>query len=319
MILGIIEYSFTEAVVISANAVFSRASPATFLFGLLAIAFLSISLGRTRVRSGVVRRVCAAGWVVFALFWLTMLPEFAFVEKSPLKTILTLGGIPVALYIASVTYHETDVSSSVFQVSGAVSIMGWIYLPFSSIAFLRQWLIEEVTLQTLWGVQLLGYSPQLTHGPDYGYLSALRFTHIDGVQPLTYIELACTGLGSIAILLGVLSLSREPLEEKVVWAVGLVGLVTVLNWIRNVFIATAFGDQLLQVGIPWVVALFSLENPALVSFYLADKVISQVLSVIVLVGIGLALFKYHPSIQQTFEELVEDLGQSSLCELPRVR
>ena len=272
--------------------------------GWVAIALLATAalLHPTRPRDA--RPVAAAGWVAFAGFWLALAPKYLFIEKSPLKGILLIVGLPLCIHIARTALRDDEAGERVLRLTNAIAVMGLVYLPFTTVPWLHQALVEAVTLHTLWGVNLLGYQPELVAGPHYGYASALRFTHLSDVTPRTHIELACTGLGSIAILTGLVAVARESVGRRLATVAGIVVIVSLLNWVRNVFIAAAFGDQWLQVGVPYVMAAFSLESEALVSFYLADKVIAQLLAAVVLVALALGLLRVLPSLRDFIADVL---------------
>ena len=272
--------------------------------GWIAVALLATAALLHPSRPRAARPVAAAAWVAFAGFWLGLAPEYLFVEKSPLKGILVILGLPLCLHIARTALRNDETGDRVLRLTNAVAVMGLIYLPFTTVPWLHQTLVEAVTLHTLWGVNLLGYQPELVAGPHYGYESALRFTHLNGVTPRTHIELACTGLGSIALLTGLVAVARESAGRRLATVAGIVAIVSLLNWVRNVFIAAAFGDQWLQVGVPYVMAAFSLESEALVSFYLADKVISQLLAATVLVALMLGLLRVLPSLRDFIADVL---------------
>ncbi|MWG36872.1 archaeosortase A, partial [Halomarina oriensis] len=78
--------------------------------------------------------------------------------------------------------------------SRAVGVMGLIYLPFLTSDALRGWLIETVAVQTQWGINLLGYSPELMTS-ESGYESLFVFRR-HGLVNATEIVLMCTGLGA---------------------------------------------------------------------------------------------------------------------------
>jgi archaeosortase A (PGF-CTERM-specific) len=225
---------------------------------------------------------------------------FLFEMRSGIEGVLSLAAVPLSVYVGYLLLSGRD---SLFVLTRAVAIMGAIYLPFETIPVVRQWLIEVVTRQTYAGITALGYQPEVAAGPDYGYQSALVFVE-DGHRYRTYIEMACTGIGSMAIFGGLIAAVRAPLRNKLTALAITIPTIYVLNIVRNVFIAVAFGDQWFQWFVPQVMALTGYEQPGLVSFFIADRVISQALSVVVLVVLAWATVRQMPSLFVVVEDVI---------------
>lgn len=268
------------------------------------VALFVVAAAAERVDRAWTRRVGTLAWTAFGVFWLSVFPQFAFEMHSAIEGVLSLAGLPASLYAAWLLYtgHERG-EETLVTLTRAVAVMGLVYLPFQTVPLARRWLMETVTAQTLWVVHLLGYTPGLEAGPHYGYRTQIVFTD-GGHRFVTYIELACTGLGSMAIFGGVVAAVRAPLSRKASALALAIPTIWVLNVARNAFIAVAFGDQLLQVFVPQVTALLGYEEEGLVSFFLADRVVSQSLSVVALVGIAWLVSRRLPEVLDLAEELL---------------
>jgi archaeosortase A (PGF-CTERM-specific) len=81
-----------------------------------------------------------------------------------------------------------------------------------------------------------------------------------------------------------------------------VAVIYALNIVRNVFIAVAFGDQWFQVLVDPIMALTGYTDPGLVSFFIADRVMSQSLSVVALVGITWFTVRMVPELVNVIED-----------------
>jgi archaeosortase A (PGF-CTERM-specific) len=262
------------------------------------IALLLAAWGLSQREPDLSRAVAAAAWVGFAVFWLLLVPRFALVMRSPIETVLSALAVPGSIYAGYLLWHGRD---SLFTLSRAVAIMGVIYLPFTTVPGLDQWAIEAVAAQTHWIITSLGYDVTLTAGPDYGYQSALVF-HTAGGPFVTHIVLACTGIGSMSIFAGLIGALDAPLGRRLK-AIGIaVGIIYVLNLVRNVFIAVAFGDQWFQVLVEPIMAVTGYTQPGLVSFFIADRVLSQSLSVVALVAITWLVVRTVPELLALVEE-----------------
>jgi len=261
---------------------------------------LGAALLERRDRPSLARAVASAGWALFGGFWLVVFPQFAFEMRSPIEGALSLLAIPACLYTGYLLYGGRN---SLLVLSRAVAFMGLIYLPVETIPVVRQFLIESVATQTHAVMTALGYSPEWTTGPDYGYHNKFVWTTDGGHRVATYIVTACTGIGSMAIFGGLVTAVSAPLGRKL-RAFGLaVGIIWVLNVARNVFIAVAFGNQWFQQAfLVDLVTPLIYEDPHLTSFFVADRVISQALSVVALVGITWLLVRVIPELLDPIEE-----------------
>ncbi|ESP89866.1 archaeosortase A [Candidatus Halobonum tyrrellensis] len=275
------------------------------------------------------RGVMAAGWGLFAGFWLWMFPHFAFTQKSYVEGILAVAAVPACLYAGWLLWNGRD---SLFVLSRAVGAMGVVYLPFETIpAFTlfgaelpapKQLLIRTVTLQTGFLIEALGYHPELVTGPVLGYENAYRFTTADGHSLLFEILLACTGLGSIAIFVGLIVAVRAPLGRKLRALAVSVPVIWCLNLVRTTFIGVTFGNQYLQVFVDEVLFLFGSSDPYMVSFFVSDRILSQVLAVVALVGVTYLVVRQLPELLTVVEDVLyvvtdEEYDLSGSLDLPR--
>jgi archaeosortase A (PGF-CTERM-specific) len=248
------------------------------------------------------RYLLAGTWAVFGAFWLVLFPTFAFEMRSFVEGALSLAAVPLCLHAGYLVFRGRD---GLFVLSRAVAVMGLVYLPVETVPFVRRFLVETVAAQTHAGITALGYDPLFTQGPELGYRNEFVFEDAGGNTYTTYIVTACTGIGSMAIFGGLLSAVRAPLRRRVVAVATAVGIIWLLNLARNVFIAVAFGDQWFQHGLLVGLVVPSVyEDPHLTSYFVADRVISQGLSVVALVGITLVVVRQVPELLSVLEEAV---------------
>lgn len=246
------------------------------------------------------RRMTALAWGVFAVFWLGLVPHFAFVQKSIIEGILSAAAVPLCLYVAYLLYRGRD---SLFVASRAVAVMGVIYLPVTAFPWLYRPLVEATTRQIEFVIGALGYNPEVTTG-EAGMRN--RFVFRTGGQIyVTSIVLACTGLGSMTIFGGLVAAVRAPLSRKVGALAVSVPIIWFLNLIRNVFIALAHGKQWFS-GIfeSQILFLFGSSNPEMVSFFVADRLISQSLSVVAIVAIFWLVLRELPELGVLVEDIL---------------
>ena len=256
------------------------------------------------------RRVAVAGWAAFALFWLVLIPHFVLTQKSLVEGLGSIAAVPLSVYTAYLLWNGRD---SLFVLTRAVGLMGIIYVPAVTVGPIRQWLVELVTDQTAVLMGLIGVEPLVVDGlshdgiriatKQYPYESTFWFEHEEG--PITYnILLAWTGLGSIAIVAGGILAVKAPWGRKLKALTVTAAVIYVLNLVRNVFIGVSFGLQKMQWFVDPMMTLFGLTDPRMVSYYLADRILAQVGSVVVLIGITWLLVREIPEITVIVEDLL---------------
>ncbi|MFW5934855.1 MAG: archaeosortase A [Halolamina sp.] len=285
-----------------------------------------VGAGRRRLEHA--RRVSTGAWGLFALFWLLLFPHFAFVHKSYVEGVLALGAVPASLYAGYLLWGGRD---TLFLLSRATAIMGLIYLPFETIPAVnvggvtipapRRVLIEVVTTQTGWLMDVFGAHPELITGPQ-GYQNTYEFVASDGQILHFSVVLACTGLGSIAIFAGLIAAVRAPLRRKLRALSVAVPIIYGLNLLRTTFIGITFGEQLLHVYPDLVLAMFGGTDPYRVSWYVSDRIVSQLLAVMALVGVTYLVVRELPEILTIIEDVLymvtkEEYDLSTTLDLPR--
>ncbi|MFC4247503.1 archaeosortase A [Natribaculum luteum] len=248
------------------------------------------------------RYVASAAWVIFGVFWLALVPHYYYHVQSPIETILSLAALPLSLYTAVLLFRGRD---SLLVLSKAVAFMGLIYLPAETIPFVRTWLIETTASQAHWGMEQFGYSPGLVEGAN-GYQSRFDFDPDETVTGrTTYIVMACTGIGSMAIFGGLIAAVKAPLRRKAAGFAFAVGIIWFLNLVRNVFIGLASPwGWFQQEPLVYVVTTYLGEPASRTSFLVAHNYIGQTLSVVALVGITYLVVRIVPEVLVVLEDVL---------------
>ncbi|MFB6173567.1 MAG: archaeosortase A [Halobacteriales archaeon] len=256
------------------------------------------------------RYLFVGAWVLFGLFWLTMIHYFGIEQKSIVEGIGTVVAVPASVYVAVLLARGRD---SLFTLSRAVAVMGLFYMPLVSVPAVRRPLIELVTDQTAWVMALLGFEPTVVSGmtvdglriADKIYPYESTFVYYEGGTPITYtVRIACTGIGSMAIIAGIVAAVRAPATRKAAALAVSLPVIYVLNIVRNVFISLSLGKQAFHVFPEVVATAFSLGDPRLVSYIVADRIIAQSLSVVALVVILWLVVQRLPEVLTVVEDAV---------------
>jgi len=286
-------------------------TPDTVQFAWLIAALFLVATLLDRRGSERGRTVAAVGWVAFGLFWLALVPYFAFEHQSWVEAILAVAALPACTYAGYLLYAGRD---RLLLLSRAVMFMLFIYLPFTAIPAItvagvtipepRRVFIELVASQTMWAITLLGYSPTMIESPA-GYQATFEWLlPAENSRILVHTVLACTGIGSMAIFGGLIAAVRAPLTRKL-RALGLaVSIIYVLNIARTTFINIAYGNQLMHWYPEAVLFAFGAENPYRVSFLISDRIISQLLAVVALVGITYLVARELPELVIVLEDVL---------------
>ena len=309
-------------------------SALTDLFAWAVVALFAVAAAaewRARATGGstrVARLLGAGAFLAFGGFWLVLFPHFAFTQKSYVEGVLSLAAVPASAYAAWLLYGGRE---TLFVLGRAIAAMGFVYLPFETIPAVsafgvelpapKRLLIETVAAQTGTAMSLLGYTPELLRGPD-GYWSTYLFVTPTGHRLTFTVLLACTGLGSMAIFVGLAAAVRAPLGRKLRAVAVAVPIIWALNIVRTTFIGIAFGKQYLHVFPDAVLTLFGASDPYKVSFFLSDRVISQVLAVVALIGVTYLVLRVLPEVLTVIEDVLymvtdEEYDLARELDLPR--
>ena len=259
------------------------------------------------------RAVQVGGWLVFALFWLVLIYPWFTVDQSVIRGVGAVVAAPLSVLVAKTLYEGRD---SLFTLSRAVALMGVVYAPFVTLEPLRDRLILIVTDHTAWAMGLVGYDPAVvTRLAEAGVDRELTiekpplentFVFLqEAPEGITYtIVLACTGIGSMAVIIGLVAAVRAPWQRKLRALALAVPIIYVLNIVRNVFIGVSFGRQYLQLFPDATMLLFGLENELRVSYIWADRILAQSVSVVAMIFVLWVVLREVPEVIEPVEDVL---------------
>jgi len=260
------------------------------------------------------QRFAAGSWLLFAAFWLSLIPFFTLEQRSYVEGMLCIIAVPACLYVAYLVYDERP---SLLVLTRAVAVMGAIYLPFQTITPIRRTAIETVTVHGHLLIETVGFETAIRscaglHEAGYAgvtclnpYDSMFLTTSTAGGPYVTPVLLACTGIGSIAIVVGLVLAVQGTIRQKATGVAIAVPIIYGLNVIRVAFIVLAHANQWFRVSplTELVMFPFGTNDPLLVSYYVSDRVIAQSLSVVAFVVIGWGLIRVVPSLSVVLDEI----------------
>jgi archaeosortase A (PGF-CTERM-specific) len=228
--------------------------------------------------------LAAGGWVAIVAVLFTELPYYFSVNNFLYPTFALLS-IP---FLAITLWHLKGGEPVLMQLSRAAALAFIIYAPFAFIPALSDWLISLVVNQVIWTLGLVELPASL---PVWNIISRNGFR--------TEIILGCTGIQSIAIMLGVVAGVSTTLRQKIIAFLLIAPVIYILNIVRNTFVIAAYTEQ----WFPYLPEIASNGEYGYESFFWAHNVISEVLALFVLIGLAYELFVVIPALGEWANDL----------------
>ena len=238
------------------------------------------------------------GWIFIVAFLYADLPEY-FSENNFLYPLMAVLSVPFLFITIRYLLEEND---TVLHLSRAAAVAFLIYAPFTYIPQAGSWLISAVVGEVVWLLQALNYPVTL---------DAWNIISQNGFR--VEIILACTGIQSIAIMLGVAAAVPTSLRQKVLAFLLVAPTIYILNLFRNVFVIMAYTGQ----WFPYWSDIAGNGEYGYESFFWAHNVIAELLALVALILIAYGLFVLIPQLgnfaddlyQLYYNEVVRDFGR----------
>lgn len=203
------------------------------------------------------------------------------------------------LYILYIIKQDNFYPEKIFKM---ISISGIFLLSLYSIDSLNNILISAVANETNAVMNSLGFNYEVINNNGY-YIK-----YDENLK--SQIVLACTGIGSISIFIGLLSaIESINIKEKLSLILAVSGFIYILNTVRNVFISISYGEQLLHI-FPNIISKIFGKDGTWISYYVADKIISQILALIFLVSLTILIFNNLSEDSRLEEEIIYIIDRS---------
>jgi len=217
------------------------------------------------------------GWAGIVGYLFLELPYYFSINNFMYPTIALLS-VP---FLAITVQHLLRDDPRVMQLSTIAAVAFLIYAPFGFIPALGDWLIAAVADQTSAALAASGYPVNF---------SAWNTMERNGFR--TEIILACTGIQSIAIMLGVAWGVPSTARQKLTGFLLVFPTIYILNIARNVFVITAYSEQ----WFPYLPAIAGNGEFGYESFFWAHNVMAELGALIFLVALAYALFLILPEL-----------------------
>lgn len=262
--------------------------------GILMILLLVYSFYNTKHK----RVLEAYGYTLLAsICFLFGIYYWSFNQSIAYSVLSVIGGF-LSFYITTkVITGKLNLERTKVLIIISSSILLLIY----SMSTMQHFLINLVASETSSILNNIGYATTVLNAEDGTYIVFEETSQ----QLRTEIILACTGVGSIAIFTG-LSFAIDSLTraEQIMLAFGSATVLFLLNIVRNVFIAGAYGGQWFHIAPEFIGLIFG-RSDEWVSYYIADRIISQFGAVFVLGILAIFLIRTIGTDSKLFNELAD--------------
>ncbi|MDI6708676.1 MAG: archaeosortase A [Candidatus Thermoplasmatota archaeon] len=222
------------------------------------------------------------GYFLFSAYWLLQVPYFIKVTDWANAIFCSLA-LPFFTYIAYyelVLFELKKEREELRFLAGWCSFAGLIYFSIEKISVLAEFLIKLCAEQSVWLLNIFGYSyyvGKVTYYPEISF-------PIEGTAQEIHLILACTGLQSIAIFVGAILCVKAELKRKFYAFLATAPVIWVLNLVRNSCIIYSDGIGLdanfIHNSIGKLGSLLALIALALVTFKLLPEVYTNIIALL---------------------------------------
>lgn len=241
------------------------------------------------------RYLRASGYALVTLSLVLYIPYNIYNEQSIVESILSFAGAILGLYVINIIMSGKSLlerTSLMILMTSALLIFAYTITP------VQNFLIDSVAGETSRILEILGYDTRIVQESGNTYIS------FADSNLKTQIVLACTGVGSIAIFIGLsASASSFSLRKRLWLAAFTSSIIYVLNIVRNVFIASAYGGQWLHIAPNFISSIFG-RGGEWVSYYVADRIIAQLASAVFLILFAIIILSYIDEESDMLDEWV---------------
>jgi archaeosortase A (PGF-CTERM-specific) len=226
------------------------------------------------------------GWTFIVLSLFVNL-NYYFTENNFLYPFMAALSVPFLFITAKYLLKEDE---RALNLSRAAAVAFIIYAPFEYIPAAGDWLISVVVGQIIWVLDVLHFSVSLA---DWNIITRNNFR--------VEIILGCTGIQSIAIMLGVAAAVPTNTKQKILAFLIVAPTIYFLNLLRNAFVIMAYTEQ----WFPYWPEIAGNGEPGYESFFWAHNVIAELTALVILVIIAYGLFTIIPKLGNYADDLYQ--------------
>jgi archaeosortase A len=226
------------------------------------------------------------GWTCIVLSLFFNLNEY-FEENNLLYPLMAALSVPFLFITAKYLLQEDE---RALNLSRAAAVAFIIYAPFGYIPEAGNWLIGMVVGQIVWVLDMLHFSVSLA---EWNIITRNNFR--------VEIILGCTGIQSIAIMLGVAAAVPTSTKQKILAFLIVAPTIYFLNLLRNAYVIMAYTEQ----WYPYWPEVAGNGESGYESFFWAHNVIAELTALIILVIIAYGLFTIIPKLGNYADDLYQ--------------
>ncbi|HVP24684.1 MAG TPA: archaeosortase A [Methanomicrobiales archaeon] len=218
------------------------------------------------------------GWAAMVLFLIAEIPFYIFSENNILYPAIAILSLPF-LFVTSRRLLLGD--KSILALSRGAAVAFLLFAPFAYIPPLGNWLIGVVAGEVTTFVNAMAGGATLL---EWNLLGRNGFK--------VEIILACTGIQSMAIMLGVAGAVPTTTRQKILAFLLVVPTIYILNLLRNVLVIIAYTGQ----WFPYFPEIASNGEYGYESFFWAHNIFAEGGALVALIAIAYGLFVLIPDL-----------------------
>jgi len=233
-----------------------------------------------------------AAWSALIVALATLLPNLINEEGNFFYPIIIVLAILLLIPTIRLLLKENP---HIYNFTRGAGVAVIIYAPFEMIPALGNWLISTVVFWIQTFFNAVGFPYEMYNWNTFQSVFPETFGYGDTII------LGCTGITAIAILIGVVFLTKTTPLRKI----GLLALaifpIYIINIFRNVFVITAYFEQWFPWGEEWFIGN---PIPGFASYFWSHNVICEGGAFLIVIIIAILLFKFTPGLVATIKNIV---------------
>lgn len=248
----------------------------------LCLLFSSIGFILSLIPCRIKKYLALLGWTGIVSYLIVSMPHYIFDENNFVYPLIGILAIPPYIITARALFRDEPVVNSLTKIAAVAWL---IYAPFYFIEPLGNWLVGLQISHVSYILDILGQPVGIWWEEGWNTIARNGYR----IQ----IILGCTGIQSIAIMLGVIAAVQTTWRQRILSFVLVFFTIYIMNIVRNVFVIFSYSEQLF----PFLPEISSNGSPGYESYFWAHNVISEVgLSLVTLIIVAFGLFSINPAL-----------------------
>lgn len=226
------------------------------------------------------------------------LPMF-FAENNFFYPVFIIAALPI-VYITVKRLLKNDEPVKRFMYGVGIALI--VYMPFALITPLGDWLISTVVYWIQQVFNAIGFEYIMF---DWNVFESVWIIPGYNSGYLDEIILGCTGITAIAMLIGVVFLTKTNLKQRIGLLFLAIVPIYIINIFRNVFVILSYFEQWFPDFPQMLESMFTHPTiPGYASFVWSHNIICELGAFAVIVIIAILLFKFTPGLVSSIREII---------------